>query len=73
MKKYVLRRARFEHPAGTTVYEFTGCTYGLCGDDERESGAPHTAVTLKSDGSGPFFTVPEAHLMRVNEGDGVSA
>lgn len=67
MKKYVLKRERFEHPAGTTVYEFGFCTYGLCGDDERATGAPHTAVTLNSDGSYPFFTVPEAYLQLIEE------
>lgn len=61
-KSYILNRSRFGNSAGATVYEFSGCTYGLCGDDERATGAEHKAVTLNSDGSGPFFTVPVAYL-----------
>ena len=48
---------RFEHEAGTEVYAYKGHTYGLVEDDTAGTGIIHTAVTLNSDGSTPFFTV----------------
>lgn len=53
-----LLKDRFEYKAGTVVYYFTGPTYGLAEDDSLVIGIEHTSVTVKPDGSGPFFTVP---------------
>ena len=53
-----LLKERFEHEAGTVVYAYDGHTYGCVSDDEDATGVEHTAVTLNSDGSIPFFTVP---------------
>jgi hypothetical protein len=55
--KYILLKDRFEHKAGTTVYFYTGPTYGLVSEDTFDSGIEHLAVTLKPDGTHPFFTV----------------
>lgn len=60
---YVLKHARFNYPAGTVCYKFGGATYGLVGDDERESGIEHVAMTVHADGmTHPFFTVPGHYL-----------
>ena len=53
-----LIKDRFEHKAGTVVYEFIGHDYGCRRDDEWCTKTPHSVVTLESDGSGAFFTVP---------------
>lgn len=60
---YVLKQARFNHPAGTICYRFGGCTYGLVSDDECATGIEHVAMTLDPEGKGhPFFTVPSYYL-----------
>lgn len=48
-----------EAVAGTIVYGCAHHDYGLASDDTRATGVPHMSVTLNSDGSYPFFTVPE--------------
>lgn len=60
-KIYTIKKDRFEHKAGTTVYEYLGYDYGLARDDERYSGVEHTNVSL-SPGQTPFFTVPTDDL-----------
>lgn len=59
---YKLRHGRFEHPAGTRVYDYHGIDYGLRREDEQMTGIAHNVVTLEKDGSGPFFTVPVTYL-----------
>ena len=62
MRRYRLKADRFEHKAGTICYPCVKPTYGLCSDDERYTGVAHRAMTLKSDGDYPFFTVPATDL-----------
>lgn len=50
---------------GCTVYEYTGCTYGLVSEDTHMTGIEHIAVTLKSDGDTPFFTAPIRSLVKL--------
>jgi hypothetical protein len=45
--------------AGSVVYACAYYDYGVADDDTRLSGKPHISVTLNSNGSYPFFTVPE--------------
>lgn len=66
MTAYTLTEDRFEHKAGTIVYDFHGCNYGCVSNDERMSGIAHVAVTLNADHTGPFFTVPKASLKEPN-------
>ncbi len=53
--------------AGTTVYDCMGCDYGVSNDDTRYLGYPHRSVTLKPDGSYPFFTVPERDIEAISK------
>ena len=46
------------YPAGTICYEFHGHDYGCCRDDTMAEGREFITLTLKADGSGPFFTCP---------------
>lgn len=48
--------------AGSTIYSINGWDYGLAKDDTRMTGVEHVSVTLNSDGSSPFFTIPRADL-----------
>ncbi len=64
-KAYRLECDRFEHKAGTTVYEQKFHDYGLANDDSRLTGVEHVSVTLKSDGGYPGFTVPRHQLKPV--------
>lgn len=67
VRKYRLLQERLGHPAGTVCYDFHGATYGCVSDDERATGAEHTAVTLDPSGEGyPFFTVPVTQLQRMD-------
>ena len=50
------------HDAGTQVYYYRGPDYGLVRDSERHLGLPCSAVTLKPDGSNPFFVVPSKNI-----------
>lgn len=59
-----LLQDRFNHKAGTEVFMYRGHDYGLTRDDRNFTGEEHYAVTLNSDGSGPFFTVPESKLSK---------
>lgn len=63
--KYVLNHKRFEHPAGTVVYDCERHDYGLARDDTYDTGEDHISVTLDESGDYPYFTVPVAHLDRV--------
>ena len=63
--KYKLKADRFEHPAGTVVYNPRYHDYGLAHDDTRATGIPHVSVTLDSDGGYPTFTVPITDLLPV--------
>jgi hypothetical protein len=63
--RFVLKKDRFDHPAGTEVFVFGGQTYGLVREDQRLTGREHCAVTLKASGDGPFFTVPFDDLARI--------
>lgn len=49
---------RFEHKAGTVIYDFNGHDYGCSSDDSFYTQKPHMTVTLDPEGGGPFFTVP---------------
>lgn len=57
-KRYELLADRFEHKAGTVVYQAKYHDYGLAHDDERATGEFHESVTLDKDGDYPFFTCP---------------
>lgn len=52
---------------GRTVYACTGCDYGCASDDTRLTGVEHISVTLKEDGSYPFFTHPKHLLKEIKE------
>lgn len=60
--KYTLKYDHFDMKAGTTVYPYSGHTYGLVAEDSYLTGEPHTAATRNADGSAPFFTVPIDYL-----------
>ena len=62
IKKYKLKKDRFEHSAGTVVYEQIKHDYGLSSDDTRHTGVQHITVTLKENGDYPGFTVPVHEL-----------
>ena len=62
-KILTLKYPRFDHPAGTVVYQAKFYDYGLASDDERCTGMPHRSVTLNPDGRYPFFTVPTRHVL----------
>lgn len=71
-KKYLLLEDRvtlagLAAKAGTVVYDYLGCDYGLASLDSRVTGAQHRSVTLSPDGSSPSFTVPE-HTLRLLPG-----
>lgn len=51
--------------AGTVVYSPRAHDYGLASDDTRMRGIQHVSVTLQPDGGYPVFTIPEAHLERM--------
>lgn len=55
--KYKTLKARFGNPAGTIVYDCTGCDYGCSSDDTRCTGVMHVSVTLDPTGDYPFFTI----------------
>ena len=65
MRKFRLLNNRFEHTAGTIVYEYNGPSYGLSSDDEFYTQKPHTTVTLNENGGTPFFTVPEEDIVEI--------
>ena len=65
--KYKLLTKRFEHPEGTIAYPYKYHTYGLLGDDQRETGVEHIALTLKEDGDIPFFTIPRSHVQKLED------
>lgn len=48
--------------AGMTVYACAGYDYGLADHDTRVTGIEHKSVTLNSDGSYPFFTMPASDI-----------
>ncbi|MNE36165.1 hypothetical protein D3C80_1299660 [compost metagenome] len=54
--------------AGTIVYGFTKCDYGLASDDTRITGIEHRSVTLNSEGDYPSFTHPVNKLEEIKEG-----
>jgi hypothetical protein len=62
---YKLTKDRFDHAAGSTVYLCSGHDYGCARDDTNTTGVYHVSVTLKADGSYPFFTVPERDLQPI--------
>lgn len=53
--------------AGTIVYNFLGCDYGLAGDDTRLTGLEHRSVTLSEDGRQSSFTIPCRDLEEIKE------
>ena len=65
MKRFVLKADRFEHKAGTVVYEWRGHDYGLARDYSYITKQPHVSVTKNADLSHPFFTVPESDLEEI--------
>lgn len=64
---------RFEHKAGTIVYEQMTHDYGLARDDTRATGIRHVSVTTKPDGGYPGFTVPAEHLIPMDSHEPVDA
>jgi hypothetical protein len=62
---YKLLQERFEHEAGTIVYDSTKHDYGLSRDDTNATGVYHISVTTNPDGDYPFFTVPVDHLQKL--------
>lgn len=62
-----LLRARFEVPAGTTIYKASGYDYGCASDDQRATGVPHTSMTLEPSGDYPFFTVPNGDFEPIDQ------
>jgi hypothetical protein len=67
MTKYQLVNKRFEHEAGTIVYDFKGYDYGCARDDWMESGIDHNTMTLDPEGGGPFFTVPVTDIVMLHD------
>lgn len=70
MAKYkMLKDSKLEPRAktGCTVYSCAHSDYGMADDDTCMSGVVHVSVTLNSDGSYPFFTVPTDHVERASE------
>ena len=63
MKSYQLKNERFEHAAGTVVYDCMVHDYGLANDDTRFTGVQHKSVTLREDGGYPSFTVAVDDLL----------
>lgn len=66
-KHYVLTK-RFDRdllPPGTDVYRAEIWDCGIAGDDSRTTGAEHISVSLKPDGSAPFFTIPVSLLKEI--------
>ena len=61
------------HPAGTVCYPFLDRDYGTARFDSKKRGVPYVSMTLKQDGSGPFFTVPKSCLVEVRSGDEVES
>lgn len=59
---YKLKKKRFQHKKGTIVYRAVDYDYGLARDDTYDNGIEHISVTLKEDGSTPYFTVPKHDL-----------
>ena len=64
---YKLKEARFEHKAGTVVYEFTRHDYGCARTDSHYTKKHHISVTKNKDGDYPFFTVPTDMLELVSD------
>lgn len=62
---YKLLQERFEHEAGTVVYNSAQHDYGLSRDDTRATGVEHKSVTIDPNGGYPFFTVPVDHLQEL--------
>lgn len=54
-------------PSGSTVYQYTGYDYGLSLDDTNAFGTPHISVTFNSDGSVPFFTIPQEYVVEATK------
>jgi hypothetical protein len=68
MATYKLKHPRFDHPAGTIVYDFVGHDYGLARQDTMEYDVEHVSVTINEDNSKtPFFTVAVTDLERIDE------
>ena len=63
--KYILNKDRFDNKSGAVVYRNYGYDYGCSNDDTRYTGIEHISVTLKEDGTYPFFTVPICFLDEV--------
>lgn len=56
-----------KHPAGTICYSLLGTDYGCASDDTRITGIEHVSMTLKPDGSYPFFTIQRKSLEPITE------
>lgn len=53
--------------AGTIVFDFMKCDYGLASDDTRAFGVAHRSVTLNPEGGYPSFTVAERDIEEIKE------
>ena len=63
--QYRLISEHADFNVGTIVYKCEQYDYGLSSQDSRETGIQHISVTLKSDGSYPFQTVPVHKLQQI--------
>lgn len=64
MKKFRLLHDRFDFPADSIVYEYSGPTYGLVTEDIIYTNKPHIAVSMQPDET-PFITVPTDMLEEI--------
>lgn len=61
-KKFTLLVDHYGIPAGTTLYDFMGCDYGLASEDSRMFGYECVSMSLDPSGSPPSYTFPRKHL-----------
>lgn len=52
---------------GTIVYDFKYYDYGCSYEDTMRTNIEHIAVTMNTEGSYPFFTVPRPDLKEIKE------
>jgi hypothetical protein len=59
------RAANKDIKNGDIVFNSMMHDYGCSNDDTRYTGIEHISVTLKEDGSYPFFTIPIRDLQEI--------
>lgn len=60
---YVIRAFKRRVALTDIVFEYTGDDHGIAKEDTFTYEIPFKALTKNRDGSGPFFTVPEACII----------